>query len=167
MGPIFEEDPRAQGGWHQQNPHSRCEVRNAGLSTPSLARSRSPCSVDTWPGPQERECPAGRRAGGPAMVSGCVSVCTCAYARSGTRKSHTPSELPALVLIQTYAGKKTKPGCPVKLALGCQINRYCIQYTYTNKLFVFISNSHLTGCSESYHWLSWAVSWSIPCIKYH
>lgn len=112
MGPIFEEDPRAQGGWHQQNPHSRREGRNAGLSTPSLARPRSPCSVDTRPGPQERECPAGRLAGGPAMVCECVSVCTCAYACSGTRKSHTPSELPALVLIQTYAGEKNKTRMP-------------------------------------------------------
>lgn len=104
----------------------------------------------------------------------CVSVCTCvcmrAYACSGTRKSHTSSELPALVLIQTYTGQKTKPGCPVKLALGCQINRYRIQYTYTNKLFVFISNSHLMGVlnlTTGSHGLSAGLFLTLNTIKYH
>lgn len=131
-----------------------------GCPHPSPARPRSPCSVDTWPGPCGEGVPCRKTCRGPAMVSGCE----CVWPRSGTRKSHTRTA--CFGSHSNLRREKTKPGCPVKLALGCQINRYCIQYTYTNKLMCLF-NSHLTVCSESYHWLSWAVSWSIPCIKYH
>ena len=77
---------------------------------------------------------------GPAKVCACVRVCTRAYACSGTRKNHTSSEPPALVLIKPTQGKKQNQDA--QSALGCQINRYCIRYTFTNTLVLFLSNSH-------------------------